>query len=51
MRKLKIALNRIANWIRGRRRGPDDDPYAGVRSPVKRSPPGRASSVALAEPD
>lgn len=30
---------------------PPDDPYAYVRAPRKPKPSGRASSVALAEPD
>jgi hypothetical protein len=28
-----------------------EDPYAGVRSPTKRGPPGRAGAVALEESD
>jgi hypothetical protein len=34
------------------RRNPEpQDPYAGVRAPLKRSPQGRSSAVALAEPE
>ncbi len=34
-------------------RGPDspDEPYASVRSPIRRGPPDKSASVALQEPD
>ena len=31
--------------------GPPDDPYALVREPLRRSPGGRSSAIALAEPE
>lgn len=40
---------RFFRWLSGRR-PPPDDPYAGVRQPVRRGPPSRAAGVALAEP-
>jgi hypothetical protein len=30
---------------------PPDDPYASVRAPLRRSPGGRSSAIALAEPE
>jgi hypothetical protein len=36
---------------RFRRFPPPGDPYAAVREPQRRSPSGRTSAVALAEPD
>jgi hypothetical protein len=31
--------------------GPSEDPFAGVRAPLKRGPGGRNSGVALSEPE
>jgi hypothetical protein len=41
----------MVRFLRGRGPGPDDDPSAAVRAPIKRGPPDKQASVALAEPD
>jgi len=48
--KILPALRRLARTLL--RRGPaePEDPYARVRVPVRRGPPGRAAAVALEEP-
>jgi len=48
--KTKSALASALRFVRGRGRGPED-PYPAVRVPVRRGPPDRRASVALAEPD
>jgi hypothetical protein len=49
--KAKNALAQAMRFLRGQGPGPDDDPYAAVRAPVKRGPPDKHASVALAEPE
>jgi hypothetical protein len=46
---LSVLWRKLKNlW----RRDPEpQDPYAGVRVPLKRGPQGRSSAVALAEPE
>ncbi|HTT62529.1 MAG TPA: hypothetical protein VMG35_11830 [Bryobacteraceae bacterium] len=49
--KARNALTDALRFLTGRRPDPPDDPFAAVRSPVKRGPPDRSASVALDEPD
>ena len=58
IRRMVVAfLNRhLGSSVRrhmGPRRpfSPPDDPYASVREPLRRSPGGRSSAIALAEPE
>jgi len=48
--KARNAIVDAVRFLRGRRPGPDD-PYAPVRVPIKRGPPDKHASIALAEPD
>jgi hypothetical protein len=45
-----LALRVLRRGLRGLPPLPPDDPYVGVREPRRRSPGGRSSAVALAEP-
>ena len=47
-------LRRLAAWLRSAPGGPDgppQDPYAPVFEPRRRTPGGRSSAIALAEPE
>jgi hypothetical protein len=46
---LSSLWSRISRWWR--RDSEPQDPYAGVRVPLKRGPRDRSAAVALAEPD
>lgn len=46
---LKWLAARLRGW-RPPMHGPSEDPYAGVRQPLKRGPGGRDASAALDEP-
>ncbi len=49
-----MARNAISDAIRyltGKRPGWDDDPYAAVRSPIRRGPPDKRAAVSLEEPE
>ena len=50
---MRDALSAIWKKLRSLwRANPEpQDPYAGVRAPLKRGPQGRSSAVALAEPE
>lgn len=49
MERFTFLWERIKRLL-GRSPGEDDDPYARVRQPVRKSPPGRAAAVAIEEP-
>jgi len=49
--KTRIALAEALQFLTGRRPDLPDDPYAAVRSPIKRGPPGKSAAVALDGPD
>jgi hypothetical protein len=49
--KARIALTEALRFLTGRRPDSPDDPYAAVRSPIKRGPPNRSAAVALDGPD
>jgi len=54
IRRMVVAfLNRHRPFSPPRHRPfrPPDDPYASVREPLRRSPGGRSSAIALAEPE
>jgi hypothetical protein len=48
--KARNAIVEAVRFLLGRQSGPGD-PYAPVRVPIKRGPPDKHASVALAEPD
>jgi len=49
--KARNALAEALQFLTGRRPDLPDDPYAAVRSPIKRGPPNRSAAVALDGPD
>ena len=48
--KARSALTNALRFLTGWRPDSPDDPYAAVRSPIKRGPPDKSASVALDEP-
>jgi len=48
--KARVALKDALRFLTGRRPDSPDDPYAPVRSPIKRGPPDKHAAVALDEP-
>lgn len=49
--KARNALADALRFLTGRRPDSPDDPYAAVRSPIKRGSPDNSAAVALDEPD
>jgi hypothetical protein len=49
--KARNALTDALRFLTGRRPDSPDDPYAGVRVPIKKGPPDHSAAVALDEPD
>ncbi len=48
---LRKAIERAVRFFKRAEPDRPRDPYAGVRAPVRRGPPGRSSAVALPEPE
>jgi hypothetical protein len=48
---MMIFFKRLFARLFGRRRGPAEEPLAGVREPRTRKPGGRSSAVAVMEPE